>query len=156
MRRLLIGATVLALLVVFIRPAQAQTPTPPVYVRQLLATMTPEERVGQLFVVTFTGTDVSETSQVYNLIANYHVGGVALLAANDNFTAAPNTAADAYALIDSLQEIKRSTAKTPLVDATTGEQTPRVFIPLWIGISQEGNGASTDQILNGLTPLPSE
>ncbi|PIV25887.1 MAG: hypothetical protein COS37_09235, partial [Anaerolineae bacterium CG03_land_8_20_14_0_80_58_20] len=62
MRRLFLGAVVLALLAVFIRPAQAlrlrsvqaQTPEPPILVRQLLNAMTPEERVGQLFLVTFS------------------------------------------------------------------------------------------------------
>ena len=37
-----------------------------------------------------------------------------------------------------------------------GELKPRrnVYVPLFIGISQEGDGAPHDQILSGLTPLP--
>ena len=72
-------------------PVRAQTPTPPPAVAAILNSMTPEERVGQLFLVTFTGTDTSETSQIYNLMTQYHVGGVVLLAENDNFVPAPDT-----------------------------------------------------------------
>jgi hypothetical protein len=37
----------------------AQTPTPPAAVRLLLSTMTPQEKVGQLFLVSFEGRDTS-------------------------------------------------------------------------------------------------
>ena len=46
----------------------------------MLANLTPEERVGQLFLVTFQGSTFDENSQIYDLIANHHVGGVILLA----------------------------------------------------------------------------
>ena len=183
MRRLFLGAAVLSLLVVFIRPAQAlrlrsvqaQTPEPPILVRQLLNAMTPEERVGQLFLVTFSGAricppaplrsgddsggqclEADETSQIYDLIVNDHVGGVILLAANDNFTAAPDTLADAQALIASLQETERAASAVQALNTETGRMAAPAYVPLWVGIAQEGNGAPTDQILNGLTPLPSE
>ena len=152
MRRLFLGLTVLAMLVVFIQPAQAQTPTPPLYIRNMVRDMTPEERVGQLVLVSFTGADAGETSQIYDLIVNYHVGGVTLSAANDNFVAAPNTAPDAYRLIAQLQRAEQDSGGAPV-----GEGGPkRVYVPLWVGVTQEGNGAPTDRILNGLTPLPSQ
>jgi len=46
----------------------------------VLAAMTPEERVGQLFLVTFQGTDTHDQTQIYDLIVNHHVGGAVLLA----------------------------------------------------------------------------
>jgi beta-N-acetylhexosaminidase len=156
MRRLFLGAVVLALLVVFVQPVRAQTPTPPVFVRQLLSSMTPEERVGQLFLVTFTGTDAGETSQIYDLIVNHHVGGVVLLAGNDNFVAAPNTLTDAHRLIASLQETERFSSTVQVMNAETGRLGSPAYVPLWVGIAQEGNGAPTDQVINGLTSLPSE
>jgi len=128
------------------RLVRAQTVTPPPAVRSLLERMSPEERVGQLFLVTFNGTDVGEQSQIYDLIVNHHVGGVVLLAANDNFTAAPDTVRAAQQLIRSLQQIEWESA------ARTGQ----AYVPLWIGMNQSGDGAPGDQILNGLTPLPSE
>src|SRR5689334_7061495 len=79
--------------------ASAQSPAVPQEVRQFLAQMTPEERVAQLFLVTFSGTDTGEQSQIYDLVVNHHVGGVALLAGNDNFLAYPNTISGAHQLI---------------------------------------------------------
>ena len=86
--------------------AQAQTATPPPQVRALLGSMSPEERVGQLFLVTFSGTDTSEESQIYDLIANQQVGGVILQAENDNFVSQPDTVTSAYQLISTLQHIE--------------------------------------------------
>jgi beta-N-acetylhexosaminidase len=154
-RRLFFGAVILALLVVFIQPVQAQTPTPPAYIWQLLNSMTPEERIGQLFLVTFTGTDVSESSQIFELIVNHHVGGVVLQAANDNFAAAPDTLTDVHRLIASLQEAERVGSTVQVMNTETGRLVTPAYAPLWVGIAQEGNGAPTDQIFNGLTSLPS-
>ena len=127
----------------------AQTPTPPPQVQALLRAMTPEERVGQLFLVTFAGTDTGEESQIYDLIANRHIGGVVLLSENDNFVVEPNTIVSAYQLIEDLQTIEW--------DATSEVTTPRkVYVPLFMGVSQEGDGVPDDQVLSGMTPLPNE
>jgi len=132
--------------------SSAQTESPPRQVQAVLDSMTPEERVGQLFLVTFRGTDVSNTSHIYDLIMNHHVGGVILTAGNDNFTPAPDTVPAARQLIENLQNIEWS-GSLPSTDGT-GEQP--AYIPLFIGISQEGDGAPRDQILSGLTGLPNE
>ncbi|MEW6031211.1 MAG: glycoside hydrolase family 3 N-terminal domain-containing protein [Chloroflexota bacterium] len=134
--------------------ARAQTPTPPVYIQNLLADMTPEEKVGQLFLVTFLGTDASETSQIYDLIVNRHVGGVVLQADNDNFVDAPDTVAEAYRLIHDLQQAEWQGAQIVGTDSA-GQPSRSVYVPLWVGIVQEGNGAPNDQILSGMTPMPS-
>jgi beta-N-acetylhexosaminidase len=135
-------------------PVDAQGSIPPA-VREAFNSMSPEERVGQLFLVTFKGTDVSTGSQIYNLIAKYHVGGVVLLASNDNFVAAPNTVTEAHRLIQDLQRIEWD-ASTPTVDPRSGQEVRNVYVPLFVALSQEGNGYPSDQILEGLTPLPSE
>ena len=49
------------------------------------------EKVGQLFLVTFQGTDVSSESDIATLVRDYRVGGVVLLPANDNFRSVPIT-----------------------------------------------------------------
>jgi len=129
--------------------ARAQTQTSPTKVQAVLASMTPEERVGQLFLVTFRGTDISAESQIYDLIVNYHVGGVALLAENDNFPGEPDTIAATHQLIGRLQSLEwEATASlSPTSDRNT-------YVPLFVGISQDGDGAPHDEILSGLTPLP--
>jgi len=128
---------------------------PEIQARQLLAQLTPEERIGQLFLVTFNGSEAGDGSAIYDLIARHHIGGVVLLAANDNFTAAPDTAANAYRLIARLQTIEWQASQGEATDAS-GQPLTGAYIPLLVGIPQNGDGYPDDQILNGLTPLPSE
>jgi beta-N-acetylhexosaminidase len=152
--RILLLIVFLALLVPF--PVQAQTVTPPPEVAAILNAMTPEERVGQLFLVTFKGTDTSTTSQIYNLMTQYHIGGVVLLAQNENLVSAPETVLQVHSLINNIQQLEWDTFQNPVKNSTTGQLLDSTYIPLFVGIAQEGNGYPTDQILSGLTPLPSE
>lgn len=141
--------TFLASLLGPVTVARAQTPTPPPQVRELLNAMTPEERVGQLFLVTFTGTDTGAESPIHDLIANRHVGGAILLSENDNFIQEPDTVAAAHQLIADLQTVEW--------DATNADAAAaKAYVPLFIGVSQEGDGVPDDQVLSGLTPLPNE
>lgn len=117
---------------------------------EILRRMSPEEKVGQLFLVGFTGTDVSDQSQIYDLIVNQHVGGVVLTAANDNFVA-EDTTQQAVDLVTALQKTESLSSTAP-VDPTK----PHEYIPLFVGISQEGGVAPNDQILSGLTPIPDQ
>ena len=136
-------------------PVRAQAPTPPAAVRAVLDAMTPEERVGQLFLVSFTGVDTGAESQIYELIVQHHIGGVVLARQNDNFTET-DTTSGAYQLIRSLQLVEWEASNSPIADPLTGNELNSAYVPLFIGISQEGDGYSTDQILTGLTPLPSQ
>ncbi|HEY9528219.1 MAG TPA: glycoside hydrolase family 3 N-terminal domain-containing protein, partial [Anaerolineales bacterium] len=157
MRRLLPGLTLLLLLTSILRPipvVQAETQFQASGAQALLDSMTPEERVGQLFLVTFQGTDTHDQTQIYDLIANHHVGGVVLQAANNNFLPQPDTISSAYQLIRSLQTIE-SEATTAPPSAPNAPSDQKVYVPLFVGISQEGDGVPYDQILSGLTPVPS-
>jgi len=132
--------------------ASAQTEPPSAQVQAILSSMTPEERVGQLFLVTFNGIDTSSTSRIYDLIMTHHVGGVILTAKNDNFVAELDTVPSARQLTENLQNIEWDATVAPV----QGLGSQSIYIPLFIGISQEGDGAPRDQILNGLTGLPNE
>jgi len=116
----------------------------------ILESMTPEERVGQLVLATFHGTDINSESQIYDLIVNHHVGGVVLAAANDNFVDGPDTLTGANQLINALQNIEWDAT----IQGLSGQSSRGVYVPLFVGISQDGDGSPYDQILNGLTPLP--
>jgi beta-N-acetylhexosaminidase len=121
----------------------------------LLETMTPEERVGQLFLVTFNGTDVGLESQIYDLIVNHHIGGVILQEKNDNFLPPPQTATGAWNLIRALQTAEGNATLSNQIEPETGQEFRPAYIPLLVGISQDGNGPPADQIFNELTSLPS-
>lgn len=146
-----ISAFLLSVLVVVsiapVQNAHAQTPTPPAFASQLLEGLSPEERVGQLFLVTFKGTDTDAETNIYDLVVNHHIGGVVLLAENDNFLAAPETLNGAHDLISRLQRIEWESA-------STAEEYSRAYIPLLVGIEQDGDGYPFDQILSGLTTIP--
>ena len=123
--------------------------------RALLAKMTPEERVGQLFLVSFTGTDISPQSNIYDLIVHHHIGGVVLSEENDNFVAAPATLTEADRLISGLQEIEWNNS-LDTQSSNTGDLGSYAYIPLFIGIDQPGDGLSHDQILSGLSAIAPE
>lgn len=160
----------LSLIVVFcfvmepISAGQAAPPSSPVIQNgvaeeralSLLELLSPEERVGQLFLVTFQGQNTSSASQIYDLIANHYLGGVMLSAENDNFSPSEMLLADTQTLTNQLQEIRIASAEEDRVDPVTEEIFQPSFIPLFIGVSQEGDGPPFDQIYSGLTPLPSQ
>ncbi len=120
-----------------------------------MARMTPEEKVGQLFLVTLPGSTFDDNSQVYDLIANHHVGGIVLLRSNDNFSDSENTLTSVSKLTNALQDAEWRASQQTIASPTNGISFNPQYVPLLIGISQEGNSFPSDQILNGVTQLPS-
>ncbi len=139
---------------VFAQPENQADPA--VLAEQMLALMTPEERVGQLFLVSFNGSEASRNTQLQQLISQYHIGGVVLSAANDNFVGPDGTLSSAYGLNADLQLIEWESSQTEQTDPSTQAKYSPQYIPLFIGISQEGDLYPYDQIINGLTPLPNQ
>ncbi len=133
-----------------------QTSSPEIRALELLAELTPEERVGQLFLVTFQGTNADAETQIHDLITNHYLGGVVLSAENNNFTEAGQTISDAWILTNQLQNIRFSSTQEDHVIPISGETFLPSYIPLFIGLSQEGDGPPNDEIFNGLTPMPSQ
>ncbi len=132
----------------------AQSANPQTQALTLLEKLTPEERVGQLFLVTFTGSHADNATQIYDLINNYHIGGVVLRRDMDNFVAAPNTLQTTYDLIAQLQSAEADAAQASRADVTSGETFTPSFIPLLVALSQEGDGYPNDQLLDVLSPQP--
>lgn len=137
----------------------AQTASSSERAQILLDTLTPEERVGQLFLITFYGPEAGVGSttgaQIYDLIVNYHLGGVILNAANDNFVGSDRTLEITQSLTGQLQRNEYAASQEQQTNPETLEAFTPVYIPLFIGVSQEGDGYPYDQILNGMTTLPS-
>lgn len=141
-------------------PVTAQDePTTPTAIDQLIAQMSPEERVGQLFLVTFPGNDVSDTSIAATLVRELHVGGVALRASNGNYQNNSDTVSSLVALTNGLQALAQTDG------ANSGEDAP--FIPLLIasdlyatsplyadGLPQEGFTSIPSEMTLGATWRP--
>lgn len=158
--RRLLSALLLVSLLLPLGAAQARTyAQETIYAqkaRTLLETLTPEERVGQLFLVTFKGSQVGEGTQIYQLVVDNHIGGVIMAASNDNFITGDNTLNHILAMTREMQLNRWASSQLELTNPVTGQSYQPKFIPLFIGVSQEGDGYPNDQILNGLTPLPNE
>ncbi|MEX0787321.1 MAG: glycoside hydrolase family 3 N-terminal domain-containing protein, partial [Anaerolineales bacterium] len=123
----------------------------------LLESMTPEERVGQLFLVTFRGTSAGVDSDIADLIQNYHVSGVVLRSRGANFVEGPGSAESARALIAALQQIEDQAAHPEEVATPTGETpSPPQYVPLLIGIGQGGGEHSLAEVMPGLSSMASE
>ena len=119
-----------------------------------LSNLSPEERVGQLFIITFRGSDTSPPTPIYEFINRYHIGGVVLDRDNDHFTNPDQIPEDCWTLIRELQSIEYDTSISS--DNTSGSSSLSQYIPLFIGISQEGNLSSYSELLDGLSPIPSQ
>ncbi len=123
----------------------------------LLARMTPMERVGQLFLITFTGKDVTVNSPIAQLIQDYHIGGVVLSSSRDNYSGT-DTVTSARNLIEKLQTFawQKSQPDQNAGSTQTATQAPTAYVPLYIGISQKTETGKQDQFLQDLTQLPNQ
>jgi beta-N-acetylhexosaminidase len=122
--------------------------------KKLSAQLSSEEKVGQLFLITFDEKEAGDTTEIFDLISNYHVGGVILKSENGNIPQNGDTLQELNSLIGDLQKIKwddedqlKPISEVGLINS---------YIPLFIGISQPGGSFPYDQIINGLTPTPSQ
>ena len=154
------GVALLVALVVWLWPPRARAQPMPetdagACAREVLARLSPEERVGQLFLVAFQGEARAADAPVYRLIAQAHVGGVVLLRADDNI---PGGEDAPRALQEEIRALQRATwlaAQQESLDPETGEAHYPPYVPLLVATAQDGDGYPHDQILEGMTPLPS-
>ncbi len=142
--------------------------------RALVQQMSVADRVGQLFMVTFEGRDTAPGSAIADLIVRYRVGGVLLLASNNNFRNEGDTVAQVASLTNRLQALAyryvlpEANSLDPSADVLVPLPPPEsagppaavpitsaVSLPLFIAIDQEGDGPPFARLYNGFTPLPS-
>jgi len=130
----------------------------------LLEQMTVAERVGQLFLVTFPGDTVEQGDQIAELVLDYNIGGVILVAENDNITgregSVPQQVTELSNQLQRLALLGSSAFITATV--TSGDVTPSPTpapeapaVPLFVATQQEGDGPPYSQMHSGLTQLPS-
>jgi len=158
MRKFLLIVLILCL-AMRIAPVQAQAENQALspedsIVADLLSRMSPLEKAGQLMLVTFDGTDTDENAKITQLIRDYHIGGVVLSTAHNNFTDT-EPEQSVKALIDSLQNIAFEKSQN-LPDTNYPEQEKPVYIPLYAGLALNQEGDHSQKFLPGLSKLPSE
>jgi beta-N-acetylhexosaminidase len=125
-------------LLLFAAPTQAQQT--PDSLTQILNRLTVEEKVGQLFIVPFVGSTANPGADIYQLITEYKVGGVVLLAANSNFENNPSAPRQITELNNTLK--------------TTAFQTNG--LPLFVAIDHEGDNYPYTRITGGVAAIPSQ
>lgn len=133
-------------------PLSAQQPVDPASV--LLRQMPPAARVGQLFLVTFPGTDLSENSEIYRLIVEERIGGVLLTPENGNIVNEGDTPAQVAALTNGLQKLAWEASFLP-ISVTETQTATAPFVPLFIAIRHGEREYGRTLPISGTLPLPS-
>lgn len=147
-RQLIALALVAAVSVVVLPPTPLQAQED--QVAQLMSQMSSAAKVGQLFLVTFPGSEVDERTGISELIRDYRVGGVVLEPQNGNIDNDGNTPAQVARLVGRLQEAAWESTR-PVTDTVSDP-----FVPLLVAANQEGNGVPFTSVVSGTTPLPSQ
>jgi beta-N-acetylhexosaminidase len=104
--------------------AQEEEPDYRAQAQALLQQMSPAERVGQLFLVTFEGVDSSADSAIADLILNHYIGGAVLLASNDNIVDLENAPRQVAQLANALQYMALEGQPSPEPAAQEVAATP--------------------------------
>jgi len=152
--------------------AQGEEPDP---VLALMEQLTVEEKVGQLFLVPFIGQDLGPASDIANLIAEYHVGGVVLLEKNGNIVNEGETALQVASLVNGVQGLAWTASQTTITGTSGISQTVPVsaslslpgsshrlaaqlpsesFVPLFVALDHDGDGYPLTHLVNGFSPIP--
>ena len=120
------------------------------------ANLTTKEKIGQLFLITFNGSDTSGIAPIFDLIVNYHIGGVVLDRGNKNFTNPSQIPADCWKLVTSLQTLEHNSSRLSNSEDPIYGNKQSEYIPLYVGISQEGDRSLYSELITGLSPIPSQ
>ncbi len=138
--------------------------------QEILDAMTVEERVGQLFLVSFEGDSIDQNSDLADLILNYKIGGVLLLTDNDNLTGYGDPINTPQQVVELTSALQRAALLGELPAAVTDEDdagrdaeiilTPSLpqsagsLLPLFIAMNHEGNPFGKNRTVGGLTGIP--
>jgi beta-N-acetylhexosaminidase len=113
--------------------AATVSPDPAARIDEILAAMSVEEKVGQLFMVYFRGPTLSD--ELRRMIEDYHIGGVVLFAIAGN--------------IESPRQVAGM-----INDAQSLATTSSAQVPLFVSIDQEGG--TVVRLTEGFTVFPSQ
>ncbi|MGC9520583.1 MAG: glycoside hydrolase family 3 N-terminal domain-containing protein, partial [Anaerolineae bacterium] len=145
----------LLLLTTVVPPLHAQETTPDP-VAELMAQMSPEAKVGQLVMVTYPGTDVSDDAEILALIRDYRVGSVLLRPKNGNFGASTIDASEMISITNALQRAAWDAASEPAGPAIADPLEPQAspYIPLLLAVQSNDAGVAPTALISGTSLLP--
>jgi len=154
---LIIAATILGVsLPMTSISADSSTLPPSQKASSLLEELTPRERVGQLFLVTFSGQDTGPNTPIFDLTVNHHIGGVVLKKENNNILNNDNVLEESWTLTNNLQWNEYNTTQDAQPESGSSNANVPAYIPLFIGVSEEGDHSQYSQVVEGLSPIPSQ
>jgi len=114
-------------------------------VQNIIDDMTPQQKVGQLMLITFDGVYLGQDADIVRLIQEYDIGNVMLTAENDNIYGRANTPQRVFSMITGLQRINYETSVN----------SGKPYLPLLVGTTHNGDGLPYTQVATGTTQLPS-
>jgi beta-N-acetylhexosaminidase len=141
------------------------------HIAAVFAAMSPADRVGQLFVITFDGNQISRNSDIVELIYRERVGGVILSPVKHNFTntKGEDTPTLVARLTNQLQALTYGrmvqpqqalslplTSSLPFSGSVALSPIIAPAVPLLIGVEQLGDGYPKSALRRGFTTLPSQ
>jgi beta-N-acetylhexosaminidase len=132
-------------------------------IQDIMSSLTPEQKVGQLFLVSFDGTDSVNETYVHKLVSKYRVGGVMLIAQNDNFQSSNDVLLSISKLTNRLQRIvwqnvneeTIDTIELPLPGLPSLSNPSDGYLPLLIGTKNSLEQGGYISVQDGLTSIPS-
>jgi beta-N-acetylhexosaminidase len=127
-------------------PAIAQT-ADDAFLERVVASLTVDERVGQLVMVNFVGSDVSAQSDIATLVRDFKVGAVLVTSSNGNIVNRDDTAAQLAALTNGLQQ-------RALEGSSRQDGADAYFLPLLIATDNEGDLFPFTNVTHNYTALP--
>lgn len=144
--RIIVSVIVLQAMVALLFPCDVRAQED--LVDDIIGLMTPQERVGQLFMVDFVGDDLSGDSGIGQLILEYKVGAVLISDSRGNIVN--------YGEVPTPLQVSRLTNGLQRLAYDANSRTiagQKVFVPLFIAVEQEGNGYPHTNLRSGFTPL---
>lgn len=149
-RALEAAAAVVLLAAAFVPGGAGETraqETDDAFLDRVLASLSIDERVGQLVMVNFIGDDVSAASDIAQLVRDFKVGAVLVTASNGNVINRGDTAAQLASLSNGLQQ--RAFEGTRRLD---GER--EYYVPLFVATDNEGDLFPFTNVTHNHTSIP--
>jgi len=117
------------------------------FLDRVIASLSIDERVGQLVMVDFVNADTAPESDIAALIRDFHIGGVHVTASNGNIINRGDTAAQVADLSNGLQE--RAYEGSHRSDGGAD-----YFLPLFVAVDNEGDLYPLTNVTHNYTSIP--